>query len=139
MADATEPFDAPQRAGDTVNLPVAAATALYAGVILAINAGGYVVQASDTANLRVIGRSEEDVDNTDGANGDLSVNARRGVFRYGNSATNAVTLAHVDQVCYVEDSVTVDSDGGVNSIKAGRVIAVDDDGVWVDTRDAALL
>lgn len=135
----TAPIDTPSRAGDIVALTVAAATSLFAGGLAARNAAGDIVAAADTANLEVLGRIEEDVDNSAGSAGDLTVNIRKDVFRYANSGDNALSKAHVGNRCYVEDDATVASDPGDNNIVAGEVVAVDDDGVWVDTRKAPVL
>ncbi len=51
----TAPIDTPERAADLVQVPVAAATHLYAGGLAARNAAGNLVPASDTAGLRVVG------------------------------------------------------------------------------------
>lgn len=121
------------REGDMTALPVAAATKLYGGGINAVNAAGDIVPAADTAGLKVVGVSEEYVDNSAGSAGDKSVNSRRNrSFKLKNSATNAVTVAHLFTDIYVEDDETVSSSGGTNSIVAGKCIGIDSDGVWVE-------
>lgn len=135
----THPFDAPARAGDSITLPVAAATVLFAGGLAAINAAGNALPAADTADLRVVGRIREDVDNGAGDAGDKTVNVERGVYRYLNSAADPVTAAHVGGRAYVEDDSTVSSDPGDNNVVAGEVVEVDSDGVWIDTRKATEL
>lgn len=140
MPPITEAIDTPERSGDIVNLPVAAATALFAGGLGAINAAGDVVPASDTAGLKVIGRIEDDVDNSAGAAADLSVNIKRGVFRFANSPTDTLTKAAVGTAAIVEDDETVgDGTTPANDIKAGLIVAVAADGVWIDTRLAPAL
>lgn len=133
------PFDAPQRDGDNVVLDVAASTHIHPGVLVARDNSGNAVPASDTANLVVVGRAQEEADNSGGSAGDRTVRVRRGVFRYTNSAGNALTKADRNTHCYVEDDTIVASAGGTNSIVAGEVAEVDDDGVWVDTRKAGEL
>ncbi len=133
---ATENIDTIQRQGDVINLPVAAATHIYAGTLAARNATGDAVPASDTAGLRVIGRAETEVDNSAGLAGDARVSIARGVFRYANSDTDAVTAAHIGSDCYAEDDETVASAAGTNSLVAGKVVALEgdsDEWVWVDT------
>jgi len=139
MPPITDSYDAPSRSGGSVSLPVAAATVLYAGGLAALDAAGHLVPASDTADLTVIGRVAETVDNSAGAAAALSAVIERGVFRYANSAAEAVTKAHVGGPAYVEDDSIVAGDGGTNSIVAGLVVAVDDSGVWVDTTAAPAL
>jgi hypothetical protein len=134
MSTNTTNYDAPERAGLDLYLPVAASTKLYAGNLAALNASGYLVAAADAANLRVIGRVENDVDNSAGSNGDLSVKVHRGVFRYDNSGSNAVTAASIGKKVYIEDDHTISTSAGTNKIVAGRCVDVDSAGVWVDTR-----
>ena len=123
----------PMRDGESIELQVAASTKIYAGGMVAKNASGYAVPAADAANLVVMGRAEEYVDNSSGANGDETVLVRRNrAFKFKNSAANAVTIAHLGGNVYVEDDETVASSGGSNNIVAGKCIGVDSDGVWVE-------
>ncbi len=128
---AAEDFNAPEREGRVLSLPVAAATHLYAGALIAQDANGRAVAAEDEAALRVVGRAEEEINNSAGAAGDLNIQVRRGIFLYTNSAGDPVTQAYLNQVCYVEDDTIVAIDS-TNKIVAGRVIAVDTEGVWVE-------
>jgi len=121
------------RDGESIELQVAASTTIYAGGMVAKNASGYAVPAADAANLVVMGRAEEYVDNSSGGNGDKTVIVRRKrAFKFKNSTTNAVTIAHLGGNVYVEDDETVASSGGTNNIVAGKCIGVDSDGVWVE-------
>jgi hypothetical protein len=137
MAAATTEIDTPERPGSVTRYPMAAATIIYAGTMVALNAAGNSVPAADAANLRVVGRAEETVDNASGAAGDQSISVKEGVFKFANSATNAVDPDDRGKTCFVEDDNTVSEVGGTNSVKAGRVVDVDSDGVWVDTRVGA--
>jgi hypothetical protein len=134
MAATTE-INAPEHPGNIAQHPVAAATNLFAGTLVALDTSGNVVPAADTAGLRVVGRAEHNANNTDGAAGDITINVKRGVFRYANSATAAVDADDKGKIVYVEDNQTV-AETSTNKIKAGRVFQVDADGVWVDTREA---
>lgn len=124
----------PARDGIAHVFDVAAATRIYAGAMVALNAAGAAVPATATAGLTVVGRAEEQVDNTAGDAGDQTVRVNAGVFRWTNSAgADEITDAHVGRVCYAVDDETVaaTSNGGARS-PAGRVVDVDDLGVWVD-------
>jgi hypothetical protein len=126
-------FNAPERPSNSyVTLGLAAATTIQAGELVARNSAGNVVPAADTAGLRVIGRAEADANNASGSAGDVTVLIKRGVFRYDNG-TAALTAAHVNRPCFIENSTKVQSAAGTNSIVAGLVIEVDSVGVWVDT------
>jgi hypothetical protein len=132
MAAATTSRNTPRRSVRLITLPVKANTVIHKGTKVARDADGWAVPAADAAGLVVIGLAVTDVDNTDGANGALTVECERICALLGNSAANAVTKAHVGKPCYVEDDQTVASAPGTNGIKAGEVIEVDDDGVWVE-------
>ena len=122
----------PIKDGELLVLGMAAATKVFAGGMAAANASGYIRPAADAAGLTVVGMTEEQVDNSAGANGDLTVPVRRGkVFIFKNSATNAVTLAQLGKDIYVEDDETVASAGGTNSIVAGTCLGILTEGVLV--------
>lgn len=128
-------FNAPEKpTGQHLLVPLAAATTILAGQLVARNAAGNAVLADDAAGLIVLGRAEHDADNSAGSAAAISIGVKRGCFQYTNSATNAVDKTHVGRVCYIEDEVTVADSAGTNSIVAGIVVEVDDNGVWVDTR-----
>lgn len=136
MAAATvsQPIDS--RDGNTFLFPVlAAAVKLLAGVLWARNASGYITNATGADGEKVVGIGADEVDNSAGSAGDLDCKVRRGIFRLVNSSTNALTLAHVGQRCFVEDNQTVASKGAVT---AGIVEHVDSDGVWVNVGVAPL-
>lgn len=113
-------------------LGVAASTKIEAGKMVAVNASGYAVEASDTAGLVVIGKADQTIDNSSGANGDLSVAVERGyAFLYKNSGTNAVTIASIGSNVVVEDDETVSTDT-TNDIVAGKCMGLEGPtGVWV--------
>lgn len=133
----TIPILTDEREGIFRFIPLAAATSIPAGVIVAIDAAGRALNAADTAGLRVQGRAEESVNNSAGAAGDLSINIKRGCFKYQNSATNPITAAMLGRTAYVEDNQTVASTSA-NLVVAGRVMGVDADGVWINTLFASL-
>lgn len=137
MAKATKPINTPSRYGVAVKLPVAQDTVIFAGTLVAVDANGYAVPASDTANLKVVGRANNSADNTEGKAGAKEVDVERGVFRYNNSATKPVSRADWNTRVFVEDDNTV-AKTSTNSVCAGVIVGVDDVGVWVDTKQSAL-
>jgi hypothetical protein len=127
-------YNAPEKpSGAFVTIPLAADAVIEAGQLVARNAAGNAVAASDTAALQVIGRAEADADNTGGAIGDVSILVKRGTFQYDNDGDDPVSKADVGRVCYIVDAVTVSDDPQTHGRVAGRVVEVDSDGVWVDT------
>ena len=132
----TAPIDIPERSAELVQIPAAAATHLYGGQLIARDAAGNAVPASDTAGLRVVGRCEIDTDNSAGLAAALSVLVKRGIFRYANSVGDAVAKADIGNTVYVEDDQTICKVGANNKVPAGKLIDIDSNGVWVDTRVA---
>lgn len=132
MAAATEDRDTARRSGNIIPIDVAAATTIYNGTLVANDASGNAVPASDAAGLQVQGTATEQADNATGVAGDIQVEVTREPVLMENSATNALDKSHVGTDCYVEDDQTVSSSGGTNSIVAGRVLEVTEDGVWID-------
>jgi hypothetical protein len=110
-------------------LYMTADTKIYAGALVA-TASGLAVPASDTAALTVVGRAEEQVDNTGGAASAKTIAVARGCFRFDNGAS--ITSAHVGTNATVVDDHTVGlAAGTTNDIVAGRIEEVDSLGVWV--------
>jgi hypothetical protein len=128
--------DTKERKGDFMSLPVKAATLLYAGALVCLDATSHAVPGAVATTLLVIGRCETQADNSAGADGAITARVRRGVFRWDNSAAgDAITLAHVGTDCYIVDDHTVaHTSGSATRSVAGKVFDVDAQGVWVDTR-----
>ena len=134
MPQATADRTTVQRANSEFSFPVAAATRLFAGTIVCINASNVAVRGSAATGLRAVGVAIEHADNTAGAAGDVRVKVRRGLWQFGNSAsTDQITLADCGQQCWIVDDNTVakTSDTNTRSV-AGIVRDVDAAGVWVE-------
>ncbi len=99
-----------------------AGAVIYCGALVAVNAEGKAVPASDTAGLTVVGRAEHS------AVTDEAILVRRGCFAYDGTG---ITRADLGASVYVADDQTVSKTGGSNSIVAGRVFDVDEDGIWI--------
>jgi hypothetical protein len=123
------------RPGNSISLPLAAATKIFKGTLVARDAAGRAVPASDTAGLRVVGMAAEDVDNSAGLADALSITIELGIFQFENSATNAVDPDDIGKMAVVEDDNTV-AETSTNRVCAGRIIEVSTAAVWVDTRYA---
>jgi len=132
MAALMEDRKTPARDGSVLSMPVAGAKKIFAGALVARDSGGYAVPGATGAALLGMGRAEVTVDNTSGADGDVSVTVGKGVFRFGNDVTDVITRAHMGLDCYIVDDQTVASTDGVGTRPvAGRVFDVDSEGVWV--------
>ena len=119
--------------GEEIPVLVAANAVIYAGALVVANAAGYAAPGSVATTHTYLGRAEERVDNTGGANGAKSVRVRRGkAFLFKNHGADLVTQASLGKVCYIVDDETVAlTNGGATRSAAGMVMAVDASGVWV--------
>lgn len=119
---------------DRINVPVKASTKIYKGSMVVVDSTGYAKPAATATSLIVMGVAQADVDNSSGANGDLSVDVEVGVYKFGNSGGDAVVQASVGSDCYLVDDQTVSKTnaGGNTQSRAGKVARLDADGsVWV--------
>lgn len=125
---------------ELVSVLMAAAVKVYAGGIACVNASGYATPGAASPSLTYLGRYEQTVDNTTGANGGLSVLVRREkAFKFGNYAADPVVQADIGKACYIYDDQQVahTSSNNARSV-AGIVLGVDTDGVWVGERPTGL-
>lgn len=120
--------------GELIPVPLAADAVIETGKIAVADGNGYGAAGSAATGLTYLGRAEQSVDNTGGANGDKTVMVRRKkAFLWKNSGTDAVTQASQGKVCYIEDDETVAATDGTGTLSpAGIVIGLDGAGVWVE-------
>lgn len=120
----------PEQVGDLAEYPVLAATTIYAGALVVLDADGYAKPGTAATGLIAVGRAEARVVNA-GASGAETVRVKRGVYRFANSAgADEITAAQVGDACYVVDDETVAKVGTGRSV-AGLIEGVDAQGVWV--------
>lgn len=124
----------PRRDGRTVAAPMEATTKIPGGVMAQINAAGNMVNAVATAANKTVGVPDATIDNSAGVAGAITGEARRGVFRFFNSAAgDQITRADYGASCYVVDNQTVAKTSNSNARPvAGTIRDVDADGVWVE-------
>jgi len=121
--------------------PVAAAVKCFAGGIAVRDAAGNLKPGVTATGLVVAGRFEEMADNSAGEAAAISVDYKPGVFRWANSAdADEIAKAEIGDNCYLVDDQTVakTSAGATRSV-AGKIVDVDDLGVWVETGYAVTL
>ncbi|VWX62578.1 hypothetical protein [Sphingorhabdus sp. 109] len=124
----------PTRDGKQFSRPVAAATVIYAGALVCLNAAGNAVPGSTSTTLVVDGIAEDTIDNSGGSAGDVNVPVYRpGLARFANStSTDEITAAEIGDNCYIVDDQTVAKTNGTSTRSvAGKVEDVDAQGVWV--------
>ena len=123
-----------RRDGVQFNDPVAASTRIFAGSLVCLNAAGNAVPGSLSATLKARGVAQEQVDNRDGAAGDLRIESRRGEFQFANSASaDEITRADIGNECFIVDDQTVAKTSATDTRSvAGIIRDVDAGGVWVE-------
>lgn len=138
MPPLTSERDTPSRKGRIHVLPVASGAKIFAGGLVAKNAAGDAVPASDTAGLVVYGRAEGSVDNTNGQAGDAVVEVSEGCFSYSGSG---FTAADLGKFVLVVNDQTVAKSGVSHNVTAGiikEVVAADEVFIQVDPSLEAL-
>lgn len=134
MTALTADRDTPRRDGVQFSDPVAAATVIYTGSLVVLDAAGNAEPASTATGLVVRGIAQQTIDNSAGAAGDLAVETRRGVFRLANSAAaDEITRAEIGDTAYIVDDQTVAKTDGTGTRSAAGIIRdVDAAGVWLE-------
>ncbi len=128
---ATDNVDTPTRTGNKINLTVKNDEVIYYGTLVATDANGEAVSATDAASQNVVGMALEYVDNADDGE---KIDVLRGVFRFANGGS--FDASNIGDLAYVEDDKTVTTAAAATAdIIAGVIVDVDSDGVWVDTFD----
>lgn len=119
-----------ERTGEVFDFPVAASTTCQQGG-LAVLSAGYVKPGVVATGLVAVGRFEETA--TAVSAGDASVRVKRGTFKFANSASgDLIAQADVGNDCYIVDDQTVAKTSATSTrSRAGQIVAVDSDGVWV--------
>jgi hypothetical protein len=111
-----------------LSFPVEAATSIFAGALVGINAAGNAVPASANPALKIVGRCERQAINTSaagfGAAGAIQVLVRQGAFFYNVNADSAITIASFGANLYASDDNTLSLlDGGGLRPYAGFLVS----------------
>lgn len=118
--------------GRIIVVPVKADVVINEASLVALDANGFANEAAKGEGITVIGRSEQYIDNSNGVDGAVTINVKRGVFVWNNDAANPVEEKDVMKQCYILDSNTVTMTSEANSV-AGKVIGLEDGYVKVET------
>jgi hypothetical protein len=93
---------------------------------------GYLTKGAIATGCVGVGRAEEAMDNSAGANGAAQVKYRPGIIRFANHGADLIDQADVGKLCYIADTQTVAAtDGTGTRSPAGFVDALEDGSVWV--------
>jgi len=109
------------------DFPVKGGVKCYPGAGLVVQ-GGYALPAKTALGLISLGRGDTLADNTNGADGAITVRAKVGVFPFKNSAgADAIAAKHVmSAVAYwVDDQTVALTDGGGTRSVAGPIMGLD--------------
>ena len=121
-----------RRNGSEFAAPVAAATVMFEGGIVCLNAGGLAVPGQTALNLTAVGITQKRVDNSQGAAGALNVAYERGTFNFVIDPADPVTLANVGSPVFMTDDNTVSRTNGAGTKSpAGLLVDVDANSAWV--------
>jgi len=86
MPALSQPYEAQEKEGLLVAYLVKGGVRIWKGALVCVDSSGYLVPASDTANLRFVGVAFESVDNASGADGAKRCRViKRGTFVYNRS------------------------------------------------------
>ncbi|MBL4801995.1 MAG: hypothetical protein JKY45_08875 [Emcibacter sp.] len=122
----------PARAGRNLGIGVKAATVIWLGAMVALD-GGFAAPGRTAVGLKGLGRAKGTVDNSAGANGDLTVEIDRGVYLFDNAGADLITNADIGNDAYMVDDQTVArTNGGSTRSVAGKVHEVTSSGVWIE-------
>jgi hypothetical protein len=117
-------------AGDIALKMKASVTIYQGGLVVVDGTTGLAEPGSAAASKRVAGIALET--KTSAASGATYVRVQRGVAKLANKAGDLVADALILADCTIEDDQTVRATAAGSS-RAGKVIAIESDGVWVET------
>ena len=117
--------------------PVLAGQIIYKGTIVSLTPAGFAAMHGFAGAGRVVGVSQDQVDNRSGLNGALRVRARQGCHKMAQdgSMTLATLAANRIPAVAAVDNQTVTFAGNFYTYAnghAGYLRAVEPDGVWID-------
>ena len=120
-----------------ISMKVAAGEQIYKGAIVAVSATGFLEAATDVAGKLVAGIADQNVDNTGGADGDVSCIVLKGTAGLRADGTNP-TQAEIGRAVYVQDDGNVQTlAAAANNIKAGHLDSIQDGLYWTRLFDQA--
>jgi hypothetical protein len=132
MTALTRDRNTPLKNAEVIAVLAAAGAVIHAGAIVVANASGFAAPGSTATGLSYLGRAEEAVDNTGGADGAANVLVRRlNAFKWANDGS--ITQASLMKTAYIVDDQTLAAtDGAGTRSAAGRIVGLDTDGVWIE-------
>lgn len=126
----------PYKEGISLPRPVAAGQVIREGHAAFRNAAGYAIPFTAGQMTKFIGRCEETVNNSTGADGDvIGVFSKGGrVYLWANDATDPCDIS-TTTAYFVNGTTVCDTSNSNANPVAGEVVEVTAAGVWVKTLD----
>lgn len=133
MTATTQDRNTPFKDGELIVVPLAANVRIQAGTMVCASETGFATPGATATTLAYLGMADEAAENSTAVDGTGHVRVRRGkAFKWANDPADPVTQANVGRVCFIVDNQTVAASHGDNTrSQAGKVLAVESDGVWV--------
>lgn len=129
----SQEYDTPRFSPETLALPMAANTSIFAGQLVCLNEAGFAVPASAAANLTCAGRAEQSRTNPGAAGAEVVAVLRKHAFKVENDPEDPVTQAQLLQPCYLTGAHSVAASHADNTLSlAGKVVGLEASGVWVE-------
>lgn len=126
--------------GRAISVPLAANAIVFAGGMVSRKAAdGFCIAGADTAATKVVGVADEGGDNTGGADGDVEVLVRKGVFGFANDGGTPVDQIDLGNEVFISDDQTVEKVAGVvNNIRAGTLDRLEDGQAFIKMDEHAV-
>lgn len=125
---ASRDLEIPARSGDRFGYPAKSGVRIFRKSIVALLATGMAVPAGTANAVSIVGLAEGNVDNRDGADGDLNVEALRGCFGFIFAADEV----DIGRQVYAVDDQTLSFDGSGGRLMVGTIAGIGDGRTWVD-------
>lgn len=122
MAALTKDRRIVSREGDQFSDSVLAATKIFGGSLVCLDAAGLARPGADAAGLKIRGVAQEQVDNTAGANGEKLITSCKGVYQF---EATGLTIADIGATMFILDDQTVTKAATTNNIVAGTLQAIE--------------
>ncbi len=116
------------RNGRELSFPVAAATLLYGGTIVAVTAAGLAVKPDNGSAVVCVGWNKIRVDNSAGAAGDVQAQVSKDPIKIPLAGA---TAANIGASVYAIDDNTFSLTNPGGKLVCGTILTVDAGGVWL--------
>lgn len=108
-----------------LNVGVKTGVTIYAGGLVAVDATGYAIPASDATGLTILGRATKTVAGGSEASGTYNMDVEQGVYWYASDA-GTKSKTKIGSILYVVDDQTVSAtNSGTYAVVAGIMVDYD--------------